>query len=179
MTHFADLSDYQYLQRETGESATRNIGWLDAEHPFATREPEPTFLERLWQFCGVWVASTRGLHSCELCDEDSNYTEYAGEKTLLGSAEIRVFSTTGGVFAAPNLIFHYVRQHSYLPPDEFVSAVMDGPRPPNPEFFADLGRLGLEWCHKRAAESRPEWFKVVMTEDGLKRVKVVRGGPKG
>jgi hypothetical protein len=42
----------------------------------------------------------------------------------LGSAEIRVPGSGGRIYAAPDLIYHYVEAHGYRPPDEFVEAVM-------------------------------------------------------
>ena len=31
---------------------------------------------------------------------------------------------TGRVYAAPTLIWHYVTEHGYRPPDEFIDAVL-------------------------------------------------------
>jgi hypothetical protein len=42
---------------------------------------------------------------------------------LLGSAEIRVPGKDGKVYAAPNLIYHYIKDCGYLPPQEFIDAV--------------------------------------------------------
>ena len=39
---------------------------------------------------------------------------------LLGSAEIRVFGQNGKIYAAPNLIYHYMKDCGYLPPQEFL-----------------------------------------------------------
>lgn len=47
-----------------------------------------------------------------------------GGEMRLGSAEIVVKSSSGQVFVAPNLIVHYIEAHSYLPPREFVEAVL-------------------------------------------------------
>jgi len=43
----------------------------------------------------------------------------------LGSAEIRVQGIDGAVYAAPNLIYHYMANHNYLPPEEFLGAIRD------------------------------------------------------
>jgi len=47
----------------------------------------------------------------------------------LGSAEIRVVGQDGTVYAAPDLIYHYVVVHDYRPPEEFIQAVMETPLP--------------------------------------------------
>jgi hypothetical protein len=44
---------------------------------------------------------------------------------LLGSAEAWISDHRGTVYAAPNLIYHYVRDVGYLPPEEFVEAVVE------------------------------------------------------
>ena len=68
-----------------------------------------------------------------------------GKAKRLGSAEIRVFGADGSVYAAPTLLYHYVSVHHYKPPDEFMRAMKEGPRPPVPEYFHELDRLGLKW----------------------------------
>jgi hypothetical protein len=42
---------------------------------------------------------------------------------VLGSAEIRVKGAGGKVYAAPNLIYHYMKDCGYLPPQEFLGAL--------------------------------------------------------
>ena len=64
---------------------------------------------------------------------------------MLGSAEIRSFSNRGAIFAAPNLIFHYVSVHHYNPPEEFIASLSEGPCPSSPEFFERLRKLGYSW----------------------------------
>ena len=41
----------------------------------------------------------------------------------LGSAEIRVKGINGKIYAAPNLIYHYIKDCGYLPPREFLDAL--------------------------------------------------------
>ena len=68
-----------------------------------------------------------------------------GVKLELGSAEIRVFGDGGKIYAAPNLIYHYMIHHGYHPPREFFRALKNGPSPDNPEYFARLAELRLQW----------------------------------
>src|SRR5262249_15003835 len=60
----------------------------------------------------------------------------------LGSAEILVFGKGGKIYAAPNMIYHYVTVHHYKPPDEFLQALKDGPCPPEPEYLKRLEAVG-------------------------------------
>ncbi|MGH3310044.1 MAG: hypothetical protein ACRDP3_05595, partial [Streptomyces sp.] len=46
-----------------------------------------------------------------------------GESVTLGNAEVRVISRHGRWLIAPTLVHHYVNEHSYLPPEEFIEAV--------------------------------------------------------
>jgi hypothetical protein len=99
----------------------------------------------------------RGYHICEFCPtslwaardlasalegfRDSDRLRLAGrngEELLLGSAEIRVFGKDGLIYAAPNLIYHYVAVHHYKAPDEFLEAVGSRPGPLDPEYLARL-----------------------------------------
>jgi len=116
---------------------------------------------------------TRGFHRCDLCVPSPSTTVSVirdGFKVALGSAEIRVLSKentstirerlrrqkpgllflrkslgTFDVYAAPNLIYHYVEVHHYKLPEEFVNALREGPKPPDREYFKRLEVLGLEW----------------------------------
>jgi len=42
---------------------------------------------------------------------------------LLGSAGIRVPGKAGKTYGAPNLIYHYMKDRGYLPPQEFLDAL--------------------------------------------------------
>jgi hypothetical protein len=55
-----------------------------------------------------------------------------------GSAEIRVVGV-GRVYAAPDLIGHYVEAHGYCPPEEFIAAVLGGPEPGSAVWRTALG----------------------------------------
>jgi hypothetical protein len=58
---------------------------------------------------------------------------------------------TFDVYAAPNLIYHYIEVHHYKPPDEFLNALREGPRPPDRKYFKRLEELGLEWREAASA----------------------------
>lgn len=166
MSHYADLSEYCYHDGRYYAPGTVNIGWLDAGHEFERCTPTDEVLNRLWEFCKVSVAQMRGGHACEFCSERSDYPQWGGERLLLGTSEIRVFSRAGAIYAAPTLIFHYMRDHSYRPPDEFVRALIDGPQPQSEEYFKRLGELGLEWSPTSAPAELPRRFRFEKNADG-------------
>ena len=130
MTWYPDLSQYSYGPESIPPGqAILNVGWLDSGHDFPTGDPPTGFLDTLAKLClGYGHARTRGWHGCNLPHaEQLEYPctiEVDGNKVSLGSAEIRVFSEDGTVLSAPNLVWHYIDYHQYLPPAEFVEAVL-------------------------------------------------------
>lgn len=169
MAYFADLSPYCYSTRN--EPLSMNVGWLERRHHFETMAPSEDILELLWCFCSTPVRQTRGFHQCDLCPTSKTVeASRNGSERLLGTAEIRVFARraarselsrelgekeSGGivflgqstvpvsVYAAPTMIYHYVGVHHYKPPEEFLSALQEGPRPPSQEYFDLLNNMGL------------------------------------
>jgi hypothetical protein len=61
---------------------------------------------------GNWSDQDRALY--QRCVEDGR----------LSSAEIRVTGLDGRTYASPIMVLHHVEAHSYLPPQDFVEAVM-------------------------------------------------------
>jgi hypothetical protein len=160
MAYFEDLSDYSY-SLEFARPSTLNIGWLDSEHNFNKAIPSESDLDLLWKFCNVSVAQMRGIHNCTICNSDNAIIgEHHGSKMLLGTSEIRVFSTEGSIYAAPTLIFHYVSVHHYCPPSEFISALRSGLIPPAARYFERLRELNLEWNETSLAQTDGRVFRL-------------------
>jgi len=171
MAQFTDLTTYTYGAADSAEASAQNIGWLASGVAFPKASPDPQFVARLWRFCTISVGQTRGLHRCELCQSrDSNVPRRNDEQLLLGSAEIRVAGIQGRLFAAPNLIYHYVVSHSYSPPAEFVQAVLTGPCPPEDGYFDLLSKLGLAWSETLTPEMGGRPFRFVKTSEGVIKV---------
>jgi hypothetical protein len=142
MTYYEDLSPYEYFENEPLGVKAINVGWLGEGELFPTGETSQEFKAKLFEFCldEYVVSIARGFHMCEFCDvsveewyEQSN-TRY-GEKAHwlnIGTGEIRVIGQSA-LYAAPTLIYHYVVEHNYNPPDEFIEAVLSGPPPGSKE----------------------------------------------
>lgn len=129
MSYFPDGSPYTFSE---GESEAVNVGWLDAEHEFPTEEPSDAFVLALARLCRRSVNRTRGYHRCQLCPPSHaesrpspTRAKDGEEEFLLGDAEVRVRASNGAVYAAPNLIVHYVAEHKYRPPAALLGAVLD------------------------------------------------------
>ncbi|CAM3806343.1 hypothetical protein VA7868_03821 [Vibrio aerogenes CECT 7868] len=128
---YEDLSNYCYYLK-TPVSTVRNVGWLEKDQPYKTGKVLDGFLSKLSNIIlgndsvDAQVNRIRSMHPCSLYDCGMLEIEVNGKKSSLGTAEIWVPSKDGSVFfAAPTMVYHYVEKHSYLPPEKFVSAVMN------------------------------------------------------
>jgi hypothetical protein len=138
VSYFSDLSLYTY-SRDQDNMVAYNVGWLSNTHSYSQGDVPQEFIKRLWIYCRVFINPMRGYSRCEFCDDQSEWpiTALFNEESInLGSAEIRVVKQDGTIFASPNLIFHYILEHKYCPPDGFIDAVLKGYLPDSPEFVA-------------------------------------------
>jgi hypothetical protein len=79
--------------------------------------PPAGFLDRLALFVNAPVARMLSLLECPLCGAEDSATVI-----MVFGADNRVYGTTGQ-------IEHFVIDHHYLPPDDFIAAVLTGPEP--------------------------------------------------
>jgi len=173
MAHYDDLTEYSYGQGAFYVPGTVNVGWLGAGFHFEQMNPDESLLDLVWDFCKISVAQYRGFHACELCNQTrSDLGERNGEMHLFGSAEIRVFSGNGLVYAAPDLIYHYMTVHRYKPPEQFLAALRLGPHPYTKEYRDRLTTVGLTWREKAALTSKPKRFRFEKTATGVIRVEL-------
>ena len=100
------------------------VGWLDKEHPFPTEAPDPEVVYKLGQTLWDRENFMMGYHVCEFCEVPSPGFGVTVDNVpgILGSSTILV-PGDGVMYSCPDLIFHYVRDHHYRPPDEFLLAV--------------------------------------------------------
>lgn len=124
MSHTADLetdSDSDWIP----------IGWLHPDHPFPQSDPDPHFLARLKIFVDRSNLSTLsvrggfcgGVHICEFCERAVD----TGSVNVVGR---------GKMYHAPRMIGHYVEDHRYAPPTEFIDAILSCPLPGTRAFIA-------------------------------------------
>ena len=117
------------------------VGFLSRKHPFNQGATPPEFAKKLLAFChpSKTVCHTHGKRKSPF-DGDHIEVELDGLTFTLGGAEIRILGEQE-IYAAPDLIYHYVVDHRYQPPDEFVQAVLKGPGPNSAEFRALINTL--------------------------------------
>jgi hypothetical protein len=127
MAYFEDLTSYTY---RPGEEHIVNVGWLAAAQPFCLGAVSEKFAIRLQKLCNTPCNLMRGHHYCDVCTPpqdilgiDPSYL-HVWAMNRCGSGEIRVRDKLGVIYSAPSLIWHYVMEHQYQPPQEFVDAVI-------------------------------------------------------
>jgi hypothetical protein len=134
MTYFKDLTHFEYFGSIHPYSDNYlNIGWLAKNYVFPTGSVSDKFLLNLEQLCKEPAQPrTLGLHYCELCPTPLQIRQSGGvfseeqERKLggkYGTGEIHVNGENGLIYAAPVLIYHYIKEHQYQPPMEFIKAV--------------------------------------------------------
>jgi hypothetical protein len=127
MAYYPDLTPFEYYPVE---EPMLNVGWLSKAQPFR-RGPVPlAFAHELGILAQRPVNLTRGHHVCEFCEPPLDLIaafptyEEVWEMFRSGNGEIHVRGPSGTVYCAPALILHYVAEHQYQPPQEFVDAVI-------------------------------------------------------
>jgi hypothetical protein len=134
--HFPDLTPYSYYV-EASDVPAINIGWLDSAHDFAKGTPPKGFIDRLRVISCTRIKQMRGFQICDFCsdlrsflkprewsDQDKAFYHSCFADGRFSSAEIRVIGLNGRIYASPVMLAHYVEAHHYLPPQEFIDAVM-------------------------------------------------------
>ena len=119
-TYFKDLSicDYSFPK----EGKIKAVGYLSKDKSFEKGEVDPKIIEKLESHKpGI---KTMGYHHCEFCDD----------KNAKCCSEILVVNKQGQIYEAPSLITHYIKDHNYLPPKEFLDAIENGYFHGDPEF---------------------------------------------
>lgn len=111
---YLDLSVYEYRKFPL---PMRSVGWLgprfglqgDGAPPLS-----PADTQLLRAFSRRLGSVTLGTHPCDFCPAESPFE---------GNGEYRYYSPDGDVYCAPMMVLHYVEEHGYRPPAEFVESL--------------------------------------------------------
>lgn len=134
----------------------RAIGWLHPDHPYTTGVVSSEFLARLKEFAARSGASAEALYfgafagyfTCEFCDRVHGIGNFG-----VPSGDL--------LFVAPEMVVHYIEQHVYKPPTEFVAAVLHSPLPDTEEYriltepFWHLHRADIQRMRQSAEDAEP------------------------
>lgn len=146
MTYYPDGAAYTYHEDGCAPHLI-TIGWLEPPHAYPQGQSDVTTHTALWRFVRQPVMATRGWYTCPWCAAPplGPLPVQWGDQTLgLGTAEIRVFGADGTIYAAPDLIYHYVVDHRYRPPAAFLDALRHGPQPGTAAYQDLLDRSGWD-----------------------------------
>jgi hypothetical protein len=126
MTWFPDLGTESMMARGPN---IRAVGWLSSSKPFPKGTSSAPFVAKLRERCANWGTCRRvlnwsaagGRHTCEMCDAHH------------ASGNLGI-PASGLLYVAPEMIAHYVEAHDYLPPQEFIDAMLACPSPDTSEY---------------------------------------------
>ena len=128
-----DLSQYDEVQPEHHISIL-NIGWIDREISYPTGKFSSELTEKIKRLIInsetssfqpiVW--RSRGQDRCPICDLRDLVLKDEMNVEMLGSSELLIPSNLKNnlYFISPSLIYHFILQHNYLPPYQFIDSVM-------------------------------------------------------
>jgi hypothetical protein len=150
MTYFEDLSVLSYhtgpFDASNWAAPLRTIGWLEHPNPFGRGDVNGALVSKLRslveQFRSAYSPyNFRGGMTCSICRNEGlpdPGPTWSQENIFVPGIDV--------VFVAPGGIVHYIEAHSYLPPAEFIAAVLLCPDPRTSEYRAALrvANKGLE-----------------------------------
>ena len=98
------------------------VGHLDSSEDYEKGEVPLRFIEKLkslWT-TGIVMASL-GYHECDFCEG-----EYGNLGRATSSCEKILFDKENKIkYIFPEMIFHYIEEHKFLPSNEFIKFVME------------------------------------------------------
>jgi hypothetical protein len=126
MAYFPDLSPYAYSHH--AQPGVVHVGWLDGVHEYPKGKVPEHLVAEMARLSMSPTELYRGFHVCELCRVPKNlkqagdkaWWEWARPRASNGEIRVRRGEVT---YAAPVLIVHYIEEHGYLPPQEYLQAI--------------------------------------------------------
>ena len=140
---FEDLAEWDFWGRKDSKrffgedysTLSTTVGWLEKGKPYTTGKAPNTLVEKLSEFIKTWKITNAylGIHECDLCEVDLppghlNIIDGLGSRTTFIAYKDKLY-----IF--PDLIIHYIKDHSYLPPAEFIEAALDSTPQETVEYF--------------------------------------------
>ena len=107
--YFPDLTEEK---KERFNFSLIKVAWLEKGMPYTKGDVSKEFLEKLKNI-GLKIR-TKGWHDCPFCGNAKSSNQYRIEKQ--GKSQ--------KYYDVPQMIIHYIEEHNYCPPQEFIDAVM-------------------------------------------------------
>ena len=137
-----DLSEYNSLDAWITKPA-KAVGWLSVNKAFARGALDEVVLRELTNLVqDAWSpVHTPGIHRCELCRFRviPILTRVFGIRDRAVSSGLFIIPGDSCVYVSPQGILHYVREHGYLPPEEFCNAVLRCPPMRSADYYRAIG----------------------------------------
>jgi len=151
-----------------GGDDVRAVGWLSGKQPYPTGGVPPVFVETLRSHLNPpWQPFTiNGLHECDI----GGGLWHRWRREPVREWRNLFVPTRECVYIAPAMVLHYVIDHSYRPPHEFIEAIQQCPPQGSPEYLAlvqpfqspfDFGVFDRGWEAKREAAHKrsQQWVR--------------------
>ena len=143
MAYFEDGSPCSYFGEAAG-ALLLAVGWIEPGHAFKTGACERPFVKRLAELLmKPWQPMLHsGVHRCGFCAHSGGpstvtidgVTASVGVNNLFIPDEERVW-------VAPSLVLHTIDAHAYVPPREFIRAVVACPDMRSMEYLRRMTRV--------------------------------------
>jgi hypothetical protein len=103
-----------------------HVGWIGSERDFPVGAVPDEFVRHLWGMCQQPMSKIKGYQVCGLCESPFGplTIEWQGTSANIGDGYLGVVANDGVLMIAPDLVFHYVVAHGYVPPREFIDGVI-------------------------------------------------------
>lgn len=126
--YYPDLSGYtnqKYIAPEVFKNIF-NVGWLGSDHEFQTGKVDSIVLEKIRRLNvtigGVSITLEGAIHDCPLCEKAVELPRENHPNLPLGIAEMWI-PYDDKIYVSHDLIYHFILDHSYQPPQVFIEAI--------------------------------------------------------
>jgi hypothetical protein len=119
-----------------------SVGWLEPDHQFCKGPVEPEDVRLIANVLNHAVQlpiRPCGRHYCGFCQKvglpAKSTQAFAGLEIDLGMRHLFIPGKGSKVYVAPSSIIHYVLEHGYRPPEEFLVALRQCPPMGSPSYY--------------------------------------------
>lgn len=97
------------------------VGYLDITEEYPKGPVSQNFINKLRRiFDTGGVLGSMGHHECEFCIDEGKYKGRAQSS----SEKVLIDKENNIEYKFPEMLFHYIEEHGYQPPEDFVLFVM-------------------------------------------------------
>lgn len=177
---FGEYPDFSAYRKPPRGPEVIRMGWISKrfhERAMALTSELQLAMEKLRNLICLSFNRNRLVHSdfttggirgpslrCPVCYTGTPVVDCQGSSVKINAFEIWIPSATC-VYASPGLILHYVEDHGYIPPQEFLNAIIDV----NEEIVYDANQHLMDILMSR--EGQDSYFK-----DYQSRLSAIHGG---